>query len=103
MLSTGASSENIELENNSDEDTCYIPVALAFTGDGDTGIKGQLTDKYWWRLVKGATEEDPVESTSIEIQGFRPENVLSYSDLLKKYINLDSFVFNPYQTLSFLG
>ena len=103
MLGSGASSESIQLENDSDEDTCYIPVALAFTGDGDTGIRGQLTDKYWWRLVKGTSEEDPEESTSMEIQGFRPENVLSYSDLLKKYINLDSFAFAPYQTLSFLG
>ena len=103
MLGTGTSSESIQLENDSDEDTCYIPVALAFTGDGDTGIRGQLTDKYWWRLVKGTSGEDPEESTSMEIQGFRPENVLSYSDLLKKYINLDSFVFAPYQTLSFLG
>ena len=103
MMSAGTSSEDVRLENDSDNNTCYMPVALAFTGEDDAGIRGQLTDKYWWRLVKNTEEENPEGSTSIEIQGFKPENVLSYSDLLKKYINLDSFAFAPYQTLSFLG
>ena len=102
-MSAGTSSEDVRLENDSDNNTCYMPVALAFTGEDDVGIRGQLTDKYWWRLVKNTEEENPEGSTSIEIQGFKPENVLSYSDLLKKYINLDSFAFAPYQTLSFLG
>lgn len=93
--------EDIEKENNSDENTCYIPLALAFTGEGDRGINGELTDKYWWSLIKDETA--PSESVELSISGFRPENVLSYSDLLKKYINLDSFTFSPYQTLAFLG
>lgn len=95
---------DIEKENNSDENTCYIPLALAFTGEGDRGINGELTDKYWWRFIKDTgAETTPSESVTLSISGFRPENVLSYSDLLKKYINLDSFTFNPYQTLAFLG
>ena len=37
--------EDVRLENNSDERTCYIPIALAFTGDEDTGIAGVFTDR----------------------------------------------------------
>lgn len=96
--------DDIEKENNSDENTCYIPLALAFTGEEDRGITGKFTDRYWWGLIKGTgADSAPSESVTLSISGFRPENVLSYSDLLKKYINLDSFTFNPYQTLAFLG
>ena len=96
--------EDIEKENNSDENTRYIPLALAFTGEEDRGITGEFTDRYWWGLIKGTgAETAPSESVTLSISGFRPENVLSYSDLLKKYINLDSFTFSPYQALAFLG
>ena len=96
--------EDVRLENNSDEKTCYIPIALAFTGNEDTGIAGVFTDRYWWGLIKGTgSESASSESTTLNISGFRPENVLSYSDLLKKYINLDGFALKPYQTLAFLG
>ena len=99
-----AGSEDVRLENNSDEKTCYIPIALAFTGNEDTGIAGVFTDRYWWGLIKGTgSESASSESTTLNISGFRPENVLSYSDLLKKYINLDGFALKPYQTLAFLG
>lgn len=101
MSSPPNGGEDIRKENNSDENTRYIPLALAFTGEGDRGITGELTDRYWWSLIKDETA--PSESVELPISGFRPENVLSYSDLLKKYINLDSFTFSPYQTLAFLG
>lgn len=91
-----------KIYNDADERTYYIPLALIFTGSGDTGIQGELTDKNWHNLIKKQDQEAGT-AVAVQIKGFRPENILSYSDLLKKYINLDNFVFKPYQTLSFLG